>query len=63
MRGCKLLCTVVLLLIMDSIPVNRTSNGVISSDELLLTYKSIHQDVRAAVDWVHLKVYVNDIIL
>ncbi|XP_020607086.1 cytosolic purine 5'-nucleotidase-like [Orbicella faveolata] len=33
----------------------RTSNGVISSDELLLTYKSIHQDVRAAVDWVHLK--------
>lgn len=36
--------------------VRRTSNGVISSDELLLTYKSIHQDVRAAVDWVHLKV-------
>lgn len=36
--------------------VHRTSNGVISSDELLLTYKSIHQDVRAAVDWVHMKV-------
>ncbi|KAM7444869.1 Cytosolic purine 5'-nucleotidase [Porites harrisoni] len=33
----------------------RTSNGVVSSDDLLLTYKSIHQDVRAAVDWVHLK--------
>ena len=40
----------------DSILVNRTSNGVVSSDDLLLTYKSIHQDVRAAVDWVHLKV-------
>ena len=39
-----------------SILVNRTSNGVVSSDDLLLTYKSIHQDVRAAVDWVHLKV-------
>ncbi|XP_078358922.1 cytosolic purine 5'-nucleotidase-like isoform X2 [Oculina patagonica] len=33
----------------------RTNSGVISLDELLLTYKSIHQDVRAAVDWVHLK--------
>lgn len=31
----------------------RTRNGVLSSDELLLTYKSIHQDVRGAVDWVH----------
>lgn len=31
----------------------RTRNGVLSFDELLLTYKSIHQDVRAAVDWVH----------
>lgn len=41
---------------MDLILVNRTNSGVISSDELLLTYKSIHQDVRAAVDWVHLKV-------
>ncbi|CAH3122960.1 unnamed protein product [Pocillopora meandrina] len=33
----------------------RTNHGVISSDQLLLTYKSIHQDIRAAVDWVHLK--------
>lgn len=39
----------------NSLDFKRTSNGVISSDELLLTYKSIHQDVRAAVDWVHLK--------
>ncbi|KAK3704759.1 hypothetical protein QZH41_009756 [Actinostola sp. cb2023] len=33
----------------------RTGIGVESKDLILLTYESIHQDVRAAVDWVHIK--------
>ena len=34
----------------------RLEHGVESKDNILITYKSIHQDLRAAVDWVHIKV-------
>ncbi|XP_031562087.1 cytosolic purine 5'-nucleotidase-like isoform X2 [Actinia tenebrosa] len=33
----------------------RTGKGAESKDHILLTYESIHEDVRAAVDWVHIK--------
>ncbi|EDO47687.1 predicted protein [Nematostella vectensis] len=33
----------------------RIKGGVESNDHVMLTYQSIHQDVRAAVDWVHIK--------
>lgn len=40
----------------DCLFVERTGKGAESKDHILLTYESIHEDVRAAVDWVHIKV-------